>query len=341
MSHVLISYRRDDEPRVARLVRALEKQGLPIWWDQHLPGGEEWRKNIETAIDEAVCVIVVWTHSSVGPEGGFVRDEASRAKARGVLVPVSMDAVSPPLGFGELQAINLTRWRGDVRDPYFLDLVEACRAKLEGRSAKPAKGPASRLLRRAAAGSFGGAALALVGSLSTNLFHVQDHVCTVPVAQPGVSDFCGGLHMGGRPSYAERIAWAQRPAGDCAALRGLISRFPDGAYRSKAADLLAGATVTRSASFTPAPRSAHGYVRQSEHPYPTVAAAQDDARTRAAADATETSCAPVDDNQRLAGADITSVKFDCRTSALGGQVCGADYTAQCHIEARAMVEHCG
>jgi hypothetical protein len=341
MSHVLISYRHEDEPRVTRLVRALQKHGLDIWWDQKLPGGEEWRQHIEDAIDQAGCEVVVWTHGSVGPEGGFVRDEASRAKARGVLAPALLDPVAPPLGFGEIQATNLTRWRGGANDPNLLDLVEAIRAKLEQRPAGPAKGSTAQLLRRAMAGSIGGVLLALSGSLATNLFHVQDHVCTVPGLQPGLSDLCGGLHLGGRPSYAERIAWAQRPAGDCAALRTLISRFPDGAYRSKAADLLQGATVSRAAAFTPAPRTARGYVRQSEHGFASVDAAQADARKRAATDAAETTCAPVDDNERLAGADITSAKFDCRASPLGGQVCAADYVAQCRIEARAMVDHCG
>lgn len=340
MTHVMISYKREDQARVAKLVRALEKEKLPIWWDQNLPGGEEWRKNIETAVDEAACVIVVWSSHSVGPDGGFVRDEASRAKARGALVPVRIDKVAPPLGFGELQAIDLTAWKGDVRNSYFLDLVEACRAKLENRPAARAKGPATRLLRRAAAGSFAGTALAFVGTVSTNLFHVQDHVCTIPAAQPQISDFCGGLHMGGRPSYAERLAWEQRPPGSCAALRDIIARFPDGAYRGKAADLLAGAKTTRG-DFSPDPRTSRGYVRQSQTPFPTAAAAQADARSRAQVDAVQTTCAPIDANERLAGADVTSATFDCRASPLGGQVCAADYVANCRIEARQLVEQCG
>lgn len=341
MSHIMISYKREDEARVARIVRALEKQNLPVWWDQNLPAGEEWRKNIEAAVDAAQCVIVVWSALSVGPEGGFVRDEASRASGRGVLVPVRIDKVAAPLGFGELQAIDLTAWNGDVRDSYFLDLVEACRAKLENRPAKVAKGPAGRLLRRAAAGSFAGTALAFVASVSTNLFHVQDHMCTIPVAQPQVSDLCGGLHLGGRPSYAERIAWAGRPSGSCAALREIIARFPDGAYRGKAADLLAGAKITRASTFTADPRTARGYVRQSEAPFGTIGAAQTDARARAQADAAQMGCAPVDANQRLQGADITSVTFDCRASPLGGQACAADYVANCRIESRQLVEQCG
>jgi hypothetical protein len=284
---------------------------------------------------------VVWTESSVGPEGGFVREEATRAKARGVLVPVRLDAVSPPLGFGEIQAIDLTRWRGSARDAHFNDLVEACQAKIEGRGAKAARGPSKRLVRRAAIGSFAGTALAFTGAMATNVLHVQDHICAIPVYQPQVSDFCGSLHMGGQPSREERLAWAARPAGSCAALRTLIARFPDGAYRSKAADLLAGATMSRAPDFSPQTRTAQGYVRQSEQGFSSVAAAQADARTRAAQDAAETSCAPLNADERLDGADVSQVRYDCRASPTGGQVCAADYTAQCRLETHPMVEHCG
>jgi hypothetical protein len=85
-------------------------------------------------------VIVVWTRESVGPAGDFVRDEARRAKGRGVLVPVKLDKIDPPLGFGEIQAIDLTHWKGSSRDPFFQDLVAAVTAKLEGRPVPPGEG---------------------------------------------------------------------------------------------------------------------------------------------------------------------------------------------------------
>ena len=62
MSHVLVSYKREDEPRVAVLVRALRANGLEVWWDQALPSGESWRANIQAALDQAGCVVVVLSH---------------------------------------------------------------------------------------------------------------------------------------------------------------------------------------------------------------------------------------------------------------------------------------
>jgi len=112
MNEIFISYKREDEVRVGRLVRALETAGLSPWWDRGLAGGENWRSQIQNALDAAKCVIVVWTNQSVGPAGDFVRDEAMQAKRRGVLVPVMLDKVDPPLGFGEVQAIDLSHWKG-------------------------------------------------------------------------------------------------------------------------------------------------------------------------------------------------------------------------------------
>ena len=135
MSEAFISYKREDEVRVGRLVQALEGAGFSIWWDRGLPGGENWRERIQAALDGAKCAIVVWTRESVGPAGDFVRDEAAQAKRRGVLVPVMLDKVAPPLGFGEIQAVDLTHWRGSGRDPFFKDLCAAVAAKLAGAAA--------------------------------------------------------------------------------------------------------------------------------------------------------------------------------------------------------------
>jgi hypothetical protein len=186
---VFLSYKREDEARVARIVKALVDEGLPVWWDRGLPGGEEWRANIEAALDAAKVVVVCWTRASVGPEGGFVRDEASRAGAR--LVPLLLErGVRPPLGFGELQAVDLSHWNGNARDPFFQDLVGLITARRDGKTAPKPKGPAARALRRFVfGGGLATAALAVVGFLwSTPL--ARETVCALPVAQPGLSRTC-------------------------------------------------------------------------------------------------------------------------------------------------------
>lgn len=336
----MVSYKREDEARVAPLVRALQANGLDVWWDRTLPSGEAWRENIQAALDQAGCVVVVWSYGSTGPEGGFVRDEATRALLRGILVPVAIDPVTPPLGFGEVQALDLKAWKGAAKDPFLLDLVAACRAKLTGAPTPPARGPTTRLMRRLRTGAVSALLTGLIGAVAANVGGLQNTLCTAPAGQPLLSDVCGALSLGGRPNRDERLAWDARHKGSCADLRAFIDRYPNGANRRLAADLLAAATAVRAPNWSPAPRTARGYVRQSLQTFGSTDAAQADARTRAHADAA-TLCTPLDANERLAGVAVTPVSYDCRPGLGGGTVCALDYTAACQIEARPLVEVCG
>ena len=184
VNEIFISYKREDETRVARLALALQDAGHSVWWDRSLAGGESWHTQIQTALDAAKCVIVVWSHESVGPDGDFVRDEATQAKRRGILVPVMLDKVDAPLGFGEIQMVDLTHWKGNPRDPFFKDLCAAIIAKLAGRPVPPAKAPMTRLIRRL---TWSGLATTIaVGSLTVgfNLFAVNDQICATSFFQP-------------------------------------------------------------------------------------------------------------------------------------------------------------
>jgi hypothetical protein len=184
---LFVSYKRQDEARVARLVQALEGAGLSVWWDRGLPGGESWRANIEAALESAKVVIVCWTHASVGPEGGFVRDEAARAGGR--LVPVVLErGVRPPLGFGEVQAIDLSHWGGNANDPFFKDLVALVFAKRDGAPAPKPRGPATRALRRFVFGGGLTAATLAVLAFAWSTPVVRETTCAAPV--PGLARTC-------------------------------------------------------------------------------------------------------------------------------------------------------
>ena len=163
---VFISYKAEDRARLLPLVKALEAEGLDVWWDAHIGTGADWREEIQQHLDAARCVIVAWSQRSVGPEGHFVRDEASRAKRRGSYVPIRLDDVEPPLGFGEVQAPLFSGWKGKRTDPRFVALVNAVKAHLTGeepvdRGAAVAETKVSR--RTIIAGSVGVLAVAGVG----------------------------------------------------------------------------------------------------------------------------------------------------------------------------------
>jgi TolB-like protein/Tfp pilus assembly protein PilF len=133
MSDVFVSYKAEDRRRVKPLVEALQADGFSVWWDAQIGGGDEWRRSIERELDAAKCVLVVWSKRSTGPEGRFVRDEASRAMERDVYLPVRIDNVRLPLGFGETQALALTGWKGNPDDGRYRSARAAVEAIVTGK----------------------------------------------------------------------------------------------------------------------------------------------------------------------------------------------------------------
>lgn len=132
MADVFVSYKAEDRRRVKPLVDALEGEGFSVWWDAQIGGGSAWRQTIESELNAAKCVLVIWSKRSVGPEGEFVQDEATRAKRRHVYVPICIDRAEPPLGFGETQAIAINGWTGDRSDPRYEAILEAVRSVIAG-----------------------------------------------------------------------------------------------------------------------------------------------------------------------------------------------------------------
>ena len=169
MSDVFVSYKAEDRRRVQPLVAALEADGLSVWWDAQIGGGDEWRRSIEQQLDSAKCVLVVWSKRSTAPEGRFVRDEASRAMDRGVYLPVRIDNVRLPLGFGETQAISLSGWKSRADDERFLSVLAAVKAIVAGKPHEVRRQHLdSRVSRRGALA--GGAAVAVVATGAVGWF---------------------------------------------------------------------------------------------------------------------------------------------------------------------------
>jgi len=162
MSDVFISYKSEDRRRIQPLVRCLQSDGYSVWWDEQIGTGNVWREEIERELDAAACVVVVWSKHSVGREGAFVREEASRAQHRRVYLPVLIDSVSPPLGFGEMQATSLVGWKGNLSDHRYLAVRSGIQRLLPSGHA-PETAPAAGRDRRAVLIG-GGVAAAVVAS---------------------------------------------------------------------------------------------------------------------------------------------------------------------------------
>ena len=343
MSHAFVSYKSEDVERVARLAKALESCGLDVWWDRYLAGGENWHEQIQSALESAKCVVVIWTQTSVGPAGDFVRDEAREGKQRSILVPVRLDRVSPPLGFGEIQTIDLTRWKGSSKDPFFQDLIAAIKAKMEGRPVPAAKGPMRRLRQRLTYGTLASALVACVGAFGSNTFSVQDKVCSASILQPGMSDFCGACGFGGRPTKSERLAWQSRRPGNCEDLRNHLSRFPDGAYRSQAQSLLAARHVKKIESWMPQVNSLRLAVSPGERAFGSNDLGKADALARAQHKA-EALCSGFASTTlyRFKSAKPEPEEWECSTIG-SGISCSFEGRAVCQLEVKDTKEEetCG
>lgn len=125
MADVFFSYKREDRARVERIVRLLESEGLTVWWDPSLVAGERFEWVISREINQARCVLVAWSASSVGAM--WVRDEAAIGHERGILVPLSLDGARPPLGFGGYQTPDLSDWAGEADDRRIQQLIAGVR----------------------------------------------------------------------------------------------------------------------------------------------------------------------------------------------------------------------
>jgi hypothetical protein len=121
MSDIFISYASADRECARSLATHLGQRGWSVWWDRDIQAGKTFAGVIESEIDRARCVIVLWSRAAI--DSRWVRDEANEGLKRDALVPVFIDAVTPPLGFRSIHAADLTGWKGDEQSPGFRDLV--------------------------------------------------------------------------------------------------------------------------------------------------------------------------------------------------------------------------
>lgn len=101
---VFVSYSREDKSLAEAWVNEIAAHGLVVWWDNDLPPGATWDAYIPDRIAEARSVLVLWTNASVTSD--YVKDEARIAREKGKLIPVSIDGVAAPFGFGSIQTLG-------------------------------------------------------------------------------------------------------------------------------------------------------------------------------------------------------------------------------------------
>ncbi len=215
MADIFLSYSSSDRAVVGKLVEAFEHRGFSVWWDTRIDLGTSFDKEIEKELEQAQCVIVVWSKRSV--ESDWVREEASEGLERGVLVPVQLDDTRPPLGFRRSQTASLTGWPADASklDPIIARVEELVGA---GASIQPPQ------TEYAKSGDIS-IAYQVIGDGPRDLIYVPGIVSHVEFSHelPGYSEFLAGLsrfarvivfdkrgnglsdRITGAPSIAERM----------------------------------------------------------------------------------------------------------------------------------------
>lgn len=148
MTDVFISYARVNRETAQAVAVGLEAAGLAVWWDRELTGGGDFAAEIEQQLLLAPVTLVLWSSASVRSD--FVRDESGRARDLDRLLPVRVEAVPLPLGFGTLHTLDLLEWDGDPEAEDFVKLCDQVRARVATARAAGLAAPADRPPRRLA-----------------------------------------------------------------------------------------------------------------------------------------------------------------------------------------------
>ncbi|MER8777025.1 toll/interleukin-1 receptor domain-containing protein [Mesorhizobium sp. M0977] len=122
VTDVFISYASEDRGPAAKLASALGALGWSVWWDRNIVAGQTYDQAIERELETAKSVVVLWSKHSIASE--WVKNEATVAAERGVLVPASIEGVKLPLEFRRKQTADLMNWNGDPAHSGFRSLCD-------------------------------------------------------------------------------------------------------------------------------------------------------------------------------------------------------------------------
>jgi hypothetical protein len=146
MADIFFSYTKADRNRVEPLIAALQAKDWTVWWDTDIHGGDSWDDVIEAQLTKARCVVVAWSRLSA--KSDWVKEEARVANRARKLVPVLLDSMDPPFGFGGVQAVDFSAWTKNNDAPEFLKLCASVRDKLGSLSSSQLAPESSTQIRK-------------------------------------------------------------------------------------------------------------------------------------------------------------------------------------------------
>jgi len=121
MTDVFISYARSTEPHAEKIAEALRSLGHEVWRDDQIQAHQAFGKVLEERLTTAKVVLVLWSADAADSE--WVRSEASRARAMGKLVQLTLDKSPLPMPFDQIQCADLVGWSGEPDAPGWRKVV--------------------------------------------------------------------------------------------------------------------------------------------------------------------------------------------------------------------------
>ncbi len=129
MPQIFISYSSEDKSLVSQLAGLLKQKGWSVWWDRKIPVGQDYNTVIENELNQAKCVLVIWTLRSIASQ--YVKAEAGEALRQRKLVPIVMEPLEVPLAFRNIESAMLMDWDGEEDHPELQILFNSIKNILE------------------------------------------------------------------------------------------------------------------------------------------------------------------------------------------------------------------
>ena len=372
MSDIFISYKKEDAGRVIRLVEALRAEGFDVWWDHGIQAGSEWDKSIHRELHAAKVVIAVWSENSV--HAPWVKEEATVGKNRGILLPVKIDEVEPPLGFMMIQAADLVAWRGDRKDRRWGFFLDAVRAILRGEARLATEAPVKQRRRGMGAGTKIGIVAVVVvlllmgGALVWNLMREKPapiadkpappvaatppNAAVPPVAAtpPAGAAPAAAVAPAAAPAFAPapvaapQITDGEQKLWDKAAeektrqgFQSYLLAYPNGAYAQRARDTLLTCRTETHESWKPTPIAANQTARGVGDTSKGITAEQACAKAKAdVRTQAKQICDSITSNVAYRNPELTFTDVPCACSKTSATitVCVADVPYSCRWEVK-------
>ena len=235
MADIFISYSKAYRAQTEQLAQALQERGFTVWWDTSLVPGDSFKDVIVAELSRAQAAIVIWTPDSVRSD--WVYSEASRARARRMLIPVrhekvTLEDIPPPF---------------DALHTELLSNAEAIEAALAKLGVKPLSPQPQNATGAARGGRLSEASVA--EALALEHWQAIKQAADPQKLREFLAEFGASKSAKlarDRLAELEAQAWARLPKRRTAAqLRAFLADFPEGPKASAAEAELAALRRSR------------------------------------------------------------------------------------------------